>query len=291
MDAAVFMPHGLYLGLPAATMTTAAHLKAGDWVYASNQMPASAVTVKKSVPGVRAGVLVSAGCCAVSDASAYPAGVDAILYDYQPNVGGQCQADRCQLPPMNCGGSGGLPVTCQNEPSYRCTTEQHTTDFKRVHDVGTLHAIGMWVMPAWYSLATSMTCPAAGMPVPVDWGKLAAGTDGYIFNLVLHQEDVKQSSAAAQAALDAVRAGSPQTPVWVMISLTYTRLCAMPGTCTTGPPKGCDPAGEAGKLGPLIAALQQVRATAGDKQIDGVLLLADPCENDVVDALLKAVRP
>src|SRR5690349_17928273 len=57
-DLATFTPHALWLGLPSATMSTKAHLRASDVVYASDQMSAGAVSVKNGAAGTRAAVLL-----------------------------------------------------------------------------------------------------------------------------------------------------------------------------------------------------------------------------------------
>src|SRR5690242_4643747 len=109
VDLAMFTPHAPWLGLPSATMSTMAHLRAGDIVYASDQMAASAVSLRAMVPGTKAAAILPAGCCATSDVPKYPLELDAVLYDYQPNQGLNCPMDRCQNLPMYCTGGGGLP--------------------------------------------------------------------------------------------------------------------------------------------------------------------------------------
>jgi hypothetical protein len=288
-----FVPHAPWLGLPASAPSTTMHLRAGDVVYASDLTSQNAVTAKNAVAGARAAVLLYAGCCAPTDVPGYPGGVDAILYDYQPNQDAACPNDRCQSLPMYCEGGGGLPAACANEPTWRCTLAQHQRDFDLVHLSATKRGVSLWTAPAYYSAGT-MGCPAAGMPVPVDWGQLASSTGAYFFHLDPTQGDMAATVAAATAALASVRAQSPATPVWAVLSLTYTVLCAKAATCTTGPPGGCDAPSEAAKLAPLVQALGGVRAgTPPDKQIEGVLLLTDQCAGgpDVIDKLAAAVRP
>src|SRR5207244_1551841 len=84
---------------------------------------------------------------------------------------------RCQNLPMNCvGAGGGLPSNCANEPSYRCELLQHQLDFALVRKSATKQGIALYTAPGYYSVGMNTgagTCPAAGTPVPVDWGKLA----------------------------------------------------------------------------------------------------------------------
>jgi hypothetical protein len=287
-----FHPHALYLGLPATlAATTGKYLRSGDWVYATDQVAAGAVGLKGAAAGARAGVLLNAGCCASPETRGYPAGIDAVIYDYEPNQSGQCQMDRCTSLPMYCAGAGGgLPANCAFEPSYKCVTSQHEMDFQAVRNAATVQSIKMWAMPAYYTLVPSTPCPTVGNPAAIQWGLLGGDTDGFFFKLDLKQSDVATTVAAAQDALDQVRAAAPDREVWAEVSLTFATLCNADVTCTTGAPATCDPVKAAQDLAAVVQALGQVRQTHGTGQLDGVLLYAQPCNKDELDAILSKLR-
>jgi hypothetical protein len=287
-----FRAHALQLGLPAMPTVVTKYLRAGDWIYGLDQQAAAAVALRNGAAGTRAGVLLAAGCCASSETKGYPAGVDAVIYDYRPNTEG-CTTDRCSGLPMYCGGvAAGLPTDCTHEPSYRCDLAQHQSDLLAVRNAAAVQGIGAWAMPTLFSPVVSSGCPAPGAPIDIDWGALAASADGLVFQLQVQQADAATALSQMQKALDSVHAASPSTPVWAELSLAYTVLCGKLATCTVGPPAGCDPVAEAAKLAPLVTSLGALRTTAGGTtgQLDGVLLAAESCDGPGLDMLLGMIR-